>query len=291
MIPGAQSAQQSVVSLEQEKFCPPISIKLVEVNEMESGKKTLRIVLSVVLVAATLVCGVYVYHYESKKPDEARIESAKKDKEEEKKSNETTEEEETKDVNTYDTENEETNVTPDPSEPPAPSQSSENEAQPETPSADADAVASQAVLPELDFNEGTLLNLPVSGKILIPYNMDKTVYFSTLDSYRCNPAVMIEAAVDTPVAVVANSQVVSITEDAVTGTTVTMDMGNGYQAVYGQLKDVNVEQGQTVASGTVIANINTPTKYFTKEGSNLYFALQKDGSPLDPSLYLPPETE
>jgi hypothetical protein len=81
MIPGAQSAQQSVVSLEQEKFCPPISIKLVEVNEMESGKKTLRIVLSVVLVAATLVCGVYVYHYESKKPDEARIESAKKDKE------------------------------------------------------------------------------------------------------------------------------------------------------------------------------------------------------------------
>jgi len=143
----------------------------------------------------------------------------------------------------------------------------------------------------MDFNEGTLLNLPVSGKILIPYSMDKTVYFSTLDSYRCNPAVMIEAAVDTPVTVVANSQVASVTEDAITGTTVTVDMGNGYQAVYGQLKDVNVEQGQTVESGTAIANINTPTKYFTKEGSNLYFALKKDGSPIDPSLYLPPEAE
>lgn len=256
---------------------------------MKSRQRTLRIMLSGILLMATLACGVYVYRYESNKQEEARIESAK----EEKAAKEAQEQEKlTEDANT---DNAEAQV---PTETPA-VESQENVTetpdgtQPEADAADVDAdtTASDAVLPALDFNEGTLLNLPLSGEILIPYNMDNTVYFSTLDLYRCNPAVMIAAEIDTPVAVVANSQVASIKEDAVTGTTVTMDMGNGYQAVYGQLKDVNVEEGQTVASGTVIGSVNAPTKYFTKEGTNLYFSLTKDGSPLDPSLYLPPETE
>ncbi|HIU76638.1 MAG TPA: M23 family metallopeptidase [Candidatus Pelethocola excrementipullorum] len=256
---------------------------------MKSRQRTLRIMLSGILLMATLACGVYVYRYESNKQEEARIESAKE--EEEKAAKEAQEKEElTEDANT---DNAEAQV---PTETPAVESQdnvTETQTQPEADAADVDAdtTASDAVLPALDFNEGTLLNLPLSGEILIPYNMDNTVYFSTLDLYRCNPAVMIAAEIDTPVAVVANSQVASIKEDAVTGTTVTMDMGNGYQAVYGQLKDVNVEEGQTVASGTVIGSINAPTKYFTKEGTNLYFSLTKDGSPLDPSLYLPPETE
>lgn len=258
---------------------------------MKSRQRTLRIMLSGILLMATLACGVYVYRYESNKQEEARIESAKE--EEEKAAKEAQEQEKlTEDANT---DNAEAQV---PTETPA-VESQENVTetpdgtQPEADAADVDAdtTASDAVLPALDFNEGTLLNLPLSGEILIPYNMDNTVYFSTLDLYRCNPAVMIAAEIDTPVAVVANSQVASVKEDAVTGTTVTMDMGNGYQAVYGQLKDVNVEEGQTVASGTVIGSVNAPTKYFTKEGTNLYFSLTKDGSPLDPSLYLPPETE
>ena len=273
-------------------------IKLVEVNDMKSRQRTLRIMLSGILLMATLACGVYVYRYESNKKEEAWIESAKEEEENELDKTVESSEEEAADANTsnaqaemseYEQSDVPQNVTETPTETPA-----EEQQQPqETPAldADADTTASDAVLPALDFNEGTLLSLPLSGETVIPYNMDNTVYFSTLDLYRCNPAVMIAAEIDTPVAVVANSQVASITEDAVTGTTVTMDMGNGYQAVYGQLKDVNVEQGQTVASGTVIGSVNAPTKYFTKEGSNLYFALSKDGTPLDPALYLPPETE
>ena len=37
---------------------------------------------------------------------------------------------------------------------------------------------------------------------------------------------------------VANGQILSITENEETGTTMTVDMGNGYQAIYGQLKDI-----------------------------------------------------
>lgn len=267
---------------------------------MKSRQRTLRIMLSGILLMATLACGVYVYRYESNKKEEARIESAKEENELDKAVESS--EEEAADANTsnaqaemseYEQSDVPQNVTETPTEAPTETPAEEQQQSQETPAldADADTTASDAVLPALDFNEGTLLSLPLSGETVIPYNMDNTVYFSTLDLYRCNPAVMIAAEIDTPVAVVANSQVASITEDAVTGTTVTMDMGNGYQAVYGQLKDVNVEQGQTVASGTVIGSVNAPTKYFTKEGSNLYFALSKDGTPLDPALYLPPETE
>ena len=35
-------------------------------------------------------------------------------------------------------------------------------------------------------------------------------------------------------------------------------------------------------SGHVLAYIGEPTKYFSVEGSNLYFALEKDGEPVDP---------
>lgn len=144
----------------------------------------------------------------------------------------------------------------------------------------------------LDFNEGTVLMLPAEGtEVLIPYSMESTVYFPTLDLYRCNPGVVLGAAEGTPVRTVANSEVLLIEQDARTGTTVTMDMGNGYQAVYGQLKDVNLAVGDQIEAGTQIGTIAQPTKYYVKEGSNLYFQLKKDGKTLDPMIYLPPETE
>ena len=66
-----------------------------------------------------------------------------------------------------------------------------------------------------------------------------------------------------------------------------VDMGNGYQAVYGQLKDVPFQAEEYVSAGSVLGYVNEPTKYYTKEGTNLYFALTKDGTPLDPMQYLP----
>ena len=88
-------------------------------------------------------------------------------------------------------------------------------------------------------------------------------------------------------AAAADGTVYSIEEDAQTGTTLTMELGSGYQAVYGQLKDLCVEEGDTVTEGTVIGYVSAPTKYYSKEGNNLYFAMKKDGKPIDPIAYLP----
>ena len=97
---------------------------------------------------------------------------------------------------------------------------------------------------------------PVNGQVVLDYNMDNTVYFPTLNVYKLNPAVAISAEVGSPVAAVANGKIVSVTENEETGTTVTVDMGNGYQAVYGQLKDVPFQAEEYVTAGAALGYIN-----------------------------------
>lgn len=138
----------------------------------------------------------------------------------------------------------------------------------------------------LNFTEDSIMEWPVRGTVLVDYNMNETVYYPTLDQYRVSPAISLQAVEDAPVYAAADGQVLSITQDACTGTTVTMELGNGYQAVYGQLKDLTVAEGDTVKEGEVIGNISAPTKYYSVEGPNLYFAMRKDGTPVDPFEYL-----
>ena len=157
----------------------------------------------------------------------------------------------------------------------------------ETASAQITEQVETAMAPDLNFTESSLMEWPVSGQVVLDYNMDNTVYFPTLNVYKTSPAIAISAEVGTPVMAVANGQILSITENEETGTTVTVDMGNGYQAIYGQLKDVPFQAEEYVSAGAVLGYINEPTKYYTKEGANLYFALQKDGTSLDPLQYLP----
>lgn len=144
-----------------------------------------------------------------------------------------------------------------------------------------------SAIPEVNFTEETLVVWPLSGDILLDYDMEQTVYHPTLDQYKYSPAIAISAAVDSPVLAAANGTVTSIEENAETGTTVTVDMGNGYQAVYGQLKDIQVYQDQTIGESTIIGYVAEPTKYYSVEGSNLYFAMTQDGAPVDPIQYLP----
>ena len=150
-----------------------------------------------------------------------------------------------------------------------------------------DVSASALSAPKLSFSEDTLMEWPVHGTILLDYNMDQTVYFPTLDQYKLSPAIAVQAVEGAPVTAAADGTVYSIEEDAQTGTTLTMELGSGYQAVYGQLKDLTVEEGDIVTKGSVIGYVGTPTKYYSKEGSNLYFAMKKNGEPVDPIAYLP----
>ena len=126
------------------------------------------------------------------------------------------------------------------------------------------------------------LNWPLQGNVVLNYSMDQTVYFATLDQYKYNPAVIIAGEVNDRVSAAAEGKITDISNSAVTGCTVTMDLGDGYSAIYGQLKEVPYEVGDIVSKGKLVGYIAEPTKYYSVEGSNLYFALQKDGEPVDP---------
>lgn len=139
---------------------------------------------------------------------------------------------------------------------------------------------------KLGFSAEQGLIRPVSGEVLIPYSMDHTVYFTTLDQYKYNPATVYSVAEGTQVAACAEAQVTAIFHNEEIGQAVTLDLGNGYQAVYGQLQSLNVAEGDYVEPGQIIGTVATPTIYYSLEGSNLYFLLEQDGAALDPqSLY------
>ena len=123
---------------------------------------------------------------------------------------------------------------------------------------------------------------PLDGNVILNYSMDATVYFATLDQYKYNPAVIIEGDVNSKVYSIAKGKVSSIRNDEVTGCTMTVDLGDGYQAVYGQLKELNFKEGDYMEAGHVLGYVGEPTKYFSVEGSNLYFELRKDGVPINP---------
>lgn len=148
------------------------------------------------------------------------------------------------------------------------------------------AETSAPVEPELHFDAAADLSWPLQGNVILNYNMDQTVYFATLDQYKYNPAVILQAAVNTPVNAVASGTVASVETSEETGLTMTVDMGDGYSARYGQLKEVPKNQGEYVESGEIIGYISEPTKYYSVEGSNLYFQLMKDDQPVNPMEYL-----
>ena len=134
----------------------------------------------------------------------------------------------------------------------------------------------------LSFQERDNLGWPVAGNVLINYSMDKTVYFPTLQQYKYNPAIVIAASEGENITASADGRVLSVFEDAQLGHGITIDIGNGYELTYGQLKDIMVLQGDMVSAGDVLGKVAAPTKYYSEEGPNVYFKLTKDGVPVNP---------
>lgn len=126
------------------------------------------------------------------------------------------------------------------------------------------------------------------SEILIPYSMDKAVYFETLDQYKYNPAMIIAAEIDTPVCTVSAGKIVDKYWDYETGWTIEMDLGGGFKAYYGQLNNDTLEKevDTYVAAGDVLGYVDVPTKYYAEEGSNIYFAMTRDGQPVNPMEYV-----
>lgn len=150
-----------------------------------------------------------------------------------------------------------------------------------------EAAVGTIVEEKLSFQPANGLVWPVDGSVLLDYSMESTIFFPTLQQYQYNPAMILSGNVNDKVYFIARGKITNIVTNEVTGCTVTQDLGDGYTAIYGQLKELNFEVGEMVESGQVVGYISEPTKYYSVEGSNVYFQLLKDGIPVDPEEILP----
>lgn len=141
---------------------------------------------------------------------------------------------------------------------------------------------STTVQPNLDFQEEDGLVWPIVGDVLINYSMDRTIFFPTLEQYKYNPAIVIAATQGETISAAADGRVTSVSYDPTIGNTVVMDLGNGYELTYGQLENITVSEGSYVSVGDGIGTVASPTKYYSIEGTNVYFKLTKDGEPVNP---------
>lgn len=138
----------------------------------------------------------------------------------------------------------------------------------------------------LDFNDATKMTWPIRGNIILDYSMESTIYFPTLEQYKCNPGVVIQGDVSTPVVAPANAKVQEIGSNEEIGSYVVLNMGNNYTAICGQLKELQVEKNEYVKEGQVLGYVAEPTKYYSVEGTNIFFELNHENKAIDPLDYM-----
>lgn len=141
-------------------------------------------------------------------------------------------------------------------------------------------------LNQLSFNEEDGLLWPVIGDVIMKFSMDQGIPFKTLGQYKCNPAIIISCKVGDEVVSAADAVVTEILEDEETGITVRTQIDENYEVIYGQLADLKIQEGDTLAEGQIIGTIADPSKYYVMEGSNLYFQVLENEKSIDPLLLL-----
>ena len=127
---------------------------------------------------------------------------------------------------------------------------------------------------------------PARGNVLLDYSMDSTIYFPTLEQYKCNPSLVIQSEVSTPVYAPAAARVLEAGNNEEIGDYLVLDLGNDYTVTCGQLKEITAVQGEYLEAGQLLGYVAEPTKYYTIEGSNLFLEMRHGDKTVDPLDYL-----
>ena len=127
---------------------------------------------------------------------------------------------------------------------------------------------------------------PIEGDVLLDYSMDSTIYFPTLEQYKCNPGLVIQSEVSTPVYAPAAARVLEAGNNEEIGDYLVLDLGNDYTVTCGQLKEITAVQGEYLEAGQLLGYVAEPTKYYTIEGSNLFLEMRHGDKTVDPLDYL-----
>ena len=128
---------------------------------------------------------------------------------------------------------------------------------------------------------------PVEGEVIKEFAKDNLIYSETLEEWITHTGIDIKADRTTVVKSVANGTVKSIKNDPRYGLTVTIEHDNGYTSVYSSLLTAEfVKEGEQVTQGQTIGTVGNSAVFEVAEDNHLHFELLKDGSGINPEIYL-----
>ena len=128
---------------------------------------------------------------------------------------------------------------------------------------------------------------PVPGEAVAAFSDSELTYNAALEDWRTHNGVDLAAELGAPVSAVLDGEVLSVTNDPLLGTTITLNHGDGLMTVYGNLApDVTVEQGDTVTAGDTLGSVGDTAAGEVNEGAWIHFAVEQDGVAVDPMDYL-----
>ena len=141
---------------------------------------------------------------------------------------------------------------------------------------------------ENNTNENTTQFIfPVEGEVIKEFAKDNLIYSETLEEWITHTGIDIKADRTTIVKSVADGTVKSIKNDPRYGLTVTIEHSDGYTSVYSSLLTAEfVKEGEKVTQGQTIGTVGNSAVFEVAEDNHLHFELLKDGSNINPEIYL-----
>ena len=127
---------------------------------------------------------------------------------------------------------------------------------------------------------------PLDGEVVGAFSVDQLVYNETLADWRTHDGIDIAAAAGSDVLAASSGTIVSVDDDPLMGTIVTIDHTDGCRTMYANLQsNPPISPGESVSAGQRIGAVGTSTAE-AAQGPHLHFSVLKDGISMDPNEYL-----
>ena len=129
--------------------------------------------------------------------------------------------------------------------------------------------------------------MPVAKATAVEDYTETLAYNATLKRYQAHKAIDFFAEDGAPVYAAYDGVISDIETTLLTGTTITVDHGNGLYTVYNSLTDGDkVFVGQSVKQGAQIGTVSSSNRQEAAEGAHLHFQVVENGEAINPAKYL-----
>lgn len=127
----------------------------------------------------------------------------------------------------------------------------------------------------------------LNATVIKDYSDTKLFWNDTLKQYEAHKALDLKVVEGSDVFAVLDGTVDDVFKNDLEGTVVVISHSNGLKTYYSSLeKEVTVKKGDIVKKGNKIGTAGNTAKSEVNTGAHLHFAVEKDGSKVDPNSYL-----